>query len=470
MKARILPLALVITFGLVVAAPVQAYDWPTCSGNKRVWNDGDNITYRPFSVSFPSGSGSRAALEAARSAWNSAPNTEFNFNFSYLSSGSSGWTNDRNEILYTSDYSWGNCVLAVERTDYKSCIWPFWGGKIKESDIYFRTNPVCGTTSLSWNTSTTPNDPTSLDTNISLALVAVHEMGHSLGLSHEDDVVATMNSVYPNSGVVSNNNLVQPHADDVLGNRAGYGTTGSTRDLIASFYRRTTAGNSGFITPPGTVNRNTPTSVQFTIANRGKINETSVGVKFYLSTDRTITSADHLVGSAGFSINAGTTYTGSVSLNIPFGTIPSGNYHFGWIVDPENYIAEGSFENNNVASLPATLFLSNLQPPNACFTLNTTFGEAPLWVNANASCSSDDGTITSYTWTWGDGTTGSGSSVWHTYNNAGYYTVTLTVRDNNNLTDSTTKFVQVTAPCGPLGISGEAGSDKLKEPCLIPFE
>lgn len=466
MKARICSLAVLLFLG-VAAVPTQAYDWPTCNGDKRVWDGGDNMPYSPFSVSFPSGSGSRAALEAARDAWNNAPNSEFNFVFSYLASGSSGWTNDRNEILYTEDYGWGDCVLAVERTDYKGCVWPFWGGKIKESDIYFRTSPQCGVSTLWWDTSTAPN-PTS--SGISLAMVAMHEMGHGLGLSHEDDVMSTMNSVYPNSGVISNNNLVQPHADDVLGDRAGYGTTGSTRDLFASFYRRTTAGNSDFINPPATVHRNTPTSAQFTIGNRGYQNETSVGVKFYLSTDRTITSSDYLVGSAGFSINQGIDYTGSVSLNIPFGTIPSGNYHFGWIVDPENYIAEGSFENNNVASLPTSLFLSNLQPPKACFTLTPTSGSAPLWVNVNASCSSDDGTITSYTWNWGDGYTGSGSSASHTYTNGGGYTVQLTVRDNTNLTATAFKSVFVSAPCGPLAGSGGNAPDKLIEPCSVPFE
>ena len=52
-------------------------------------------------------------------------------------------------------------------------------------------------------------------------------------------------------------------------------------------------------------------------------------------------------------------------------------------------------------------------------------------VTLNGSGSTDpDGTITAYSWTFGDGATGSGMSMSHAYAAAGVYTATLTVTDN----------------------------------------
>ncbi|HEC89586.1 MAG TPA: PKD domain-containing protein, partial [Thermoplasmatales archaeon] len=49
-----------------------------------------------------------------------------------------------------------------------------------------------------------------------------------------------------------------------------------------------------------------------------------------------------------------------------------------------------------------------------------------------------DGSITSYTWNFGDGSTGYGVNPTHAYTVAGNYTVTLTVTDNDGLTNTTT--------------------------------
>lgn len=56
-----------------------------------------------------------------------------------------------------------------------------------------------------------------------------------------------------------------------------------------------------------------------------------------------------------------------------------------------------------------------------------------------------DGSINSYQWDFGDGATGSGENVSHTFA-AGEYTVTLTVTDNRGGKDTTSMPVTVTAP------------------------
>lgn len=54
-----------------------------------------------------------------------------------------------------------------------------------------------------------------------------------------------------------------------------------------------------------------------------------------------------------------------------------------------------------------------------------------------------DGYIVSWSWDFGDGQTGDGPGVLHRYDAPGDYTVTLTVTDNDGLTDSDTAIVHV---------------------------
>ncbi|MEM9557578.1 MAG: PKD domain-containing protein [Acidobacteriota bacterium] len=451
------------TIAVLVAQDASAYNWNKCRSNKQNW-DSNNVTFRPSSVSFPAGSGWRTSVESMRSVWNTAPGTRFDFTYSYSSSSGYSSGDGTNSILITSSYDW-NGALGVARRRFKWCVWPFWGGKIKEVDILF--NPA-----YTWSTDVNPTSTVRPWSPYNSTLVGIHELGHAFGLDHEDNVMATMNSYYPNSGPLGRDNDIVPHGDDVLGNRAGYGTSGSPRELYASTYRRTGAGTSDIISAPSTMYRATSTGFQFSIGNRGAVNETSVGVKFYLSTDRTITTSDYLVGSAGYSMNQGTTVTRTVNVTAN-SSIPAGYYYFGWIVDPENYIGEGDEGNNSVALAGRTRLLDQT-PPNACFSLSTSNGQAPLTVSVNASCSNDpDGTITSYTWDMGNGVTRTGSSFSYTYWDAGSYTIRLTVRDDDYLTDQATRFVYVYSNDGcdqpfPDEPILDANGEQVIEPCLDP--
>lgn len=82
--------------------------------------------------------------------------------------------------------------------------------------------------------------------------------------------------------------------------------------------------------------------------------------------------------------------------------------------------------------------------PTAVIAASTTTGVAPLAVTFSGSGSSDpDGTISSYAWNFGDGTTGSGASVSKTFSAAGTYTVTLTVTDNRGGKGVSSAVIQV---------------------------
>jgi len=85
------------------------------------------------------------------------------------------------------------------------------------------------------------------------------------------------------------------------------------------------------------------------------------------------------------------------------------------------------------------------QPPTASFTVSPSEPEVDGSVVVDASGSSDtDGTIASYAWDLGDGTTASGTTAAHAYTAAGTYTVQLTVTDDDGATDTTTQTVTVT--------------------------
>ena len=100
---------------------------------------------------------------------------------------------------------------------------------------------------------------------------------------------------------------------------------------------------------------------------------------------------------------------------------------------------------------------SEQENPVASFTASSTNINELQSVSFNASGSSDvDGNIVSYLWDFGDSTTGSGVFVNHIYNNAGIYNVTLTVTDNDGLTD--TDSIMITVNNVIPSVSGSSGS------------
>ncbi len=87
-------------------------------------------------------------------------------------------------------------------------------------------------------------------------------------------------------------------------------------------------------------------------------------------------------------------------------------------------------------------------PPIAKFTQNPTFGASPLSVVFDASTSTDyENTALSYSWDFGDGSTGNGVNISHVFDNGSSnpqkFTVILTVTDAGGLTHSISSFVSI---------------------------
>jgi PKD repeat protein len=103
---------------------------------------------------------------------------------------------------------------------------------------------------------------------------------------------------------------------------------------------------------------------------------------------------------------------------------------------------------NRGAVVSATQSVTITAPPaNVAPTAAFTNTAADLAASFDATTSSDaDGSVASYAWAFGDGTTGTGATTSHSYAAAGTFSVVLTVTDNAGATGTVTKSVTVTAP------------------------
>ncbi len=234
------------------------------------------------------------------------------------------------------------------------------------------------------------------------------------------------------------------------------------------------AGDNGTITPSGTVMVNHGDNVTFTITPTPSngyhiadvlVDSSSVGaVSSYTFTNVTT----NYTIAATFAIN---TYTITASAG-DNGTIsPSGAVGVSWngsqtfTITPSNgyHIADVLVDSSSVgavASYPFTSVTANHtiavsfaitnQPPIALFTHSPEAPNVNQKVTFNASTSYDPGgTIVAYNWEFGDGGTGTGAIVEHSYTNPGEYGVILTVTDNGGATDQGGATITVAQPPPP---------------------
>jgi len=145
----------------------------------------------------------------------------------------------------------------------------------------------------------------------------------------------------------------------------------------------------------------------------------------------------------------------------PDGSISTNNWTFGdgqtsTAASPSHiYGAAGTYTvtltvSDNQGATNSVSHSVTVTAPNQPPTANFTFSCSALSCNFTSTSSDPDGSIASYSWTFGDGGTSTAANPSHAYTAAGSYTVSLRVTDNQGAQSTTTsKTVTVTAPNQP---------------------
>lgn len=232
-------------------ASVTRGAWPSGTIEMLLQLDATAPSPRPASGSFSDGSANwNAAVLPALDLWN-ARLTRSHLSGSITASTGSTQNNGVNDVLFASTYAgqpFGSRTLAVTLISAAGAS----GLRYTETDLVFNT-------AFSWDSYRGALRANSV---VDIRRVALHELGHVLGLDHPDEadppqaVAAIMNSV------VSNVETLQP--DDIAGATALYGTAipptqittqPTSQSVVEGGQAGFTLGLGGTLAPPETATR-----------------------------------------------------------------------------------------------------------------------------------------------------------------------------------------------------------------------
>jgi len=105
---------------------------------------------------------------------------------------------------------------------------------------------------------------------------------------------------------------------------------------------------------PQTIEPDKHLKISGMIYNSGGAKSGSFFVDIYLSKDTTLTADDYRLTRVSMDLDAGASIQLSW-LDVLPDTIPAGTYYVGWVIDPDNKVAEDDETNNMVVIQPDTL-------------------------------------------------------------------------------------------------------------------
>jgi len=342
MKMKLSPILVLAV--LLLTGTAYSYttigDWP-----------GEATTMRASSVTFPSGNAYRTSLGTVVSHFNRNP-SDFRFTQTYDDTSVSKG-NGQNEV-------WGS-----DSTDCSPAVTFYWldgSGNMVEAD-------VCIYAGEPWTTSMTKTSSFAYGgSSRTFETTVMHEYGHAAGLGHEADEYNLMGQdwthVHCNGTTLTS--YVGEDAASGLISLYGKKTGATIEDVSATLFKRT--GASGEYSTHGfckiyntsgvelssdsyngqrryTVTKGQKYRVEFTYENNGETSPQNPKVRFYTSTNSTITTADTTVTTKTPELARGNVYTHYYEITIPSSLTSGTTYYLGVIVDYNNVISENDGAN-----------------------------------------------------------------------------------------------------------------------------
>jgi hypothetical protein len=362
----LIPAALVAT---CLSAPAQAYSYLICDtsfGDEVLNQPSNSLTARSSANSFPAGAWRDGIIDAI-SRYN-RNSSKFTYKHA-VDSGGVGLDNGQSEIWGSTDQGILDGAPAIAISQYE-CYY-FFGvvANMLEGDIVFDYTDNSDN-AFEW----TPTNKKSglgsyAGTKRLMQGTAVHELGHAAGLQHEDDEYNVMGSDFTHLHTNGPDTVAYIGEDTSRGMVFLYGTdSGATKDAGLAHWRYSGSdgeysehartrifNNSGVELSKSTINgeprynvvRGNQVRLELTYENNGRTTLTDVLVRYYISTNDTISTSDRHIGSRTIgSLGANDVLTDTRTLTIPSNLDPNKNYWIGAVINPTKTFTE-SYRINN---------------------------------------------------------------------------------------------------------------------------
>jgi PKD repeat protein len=291
-----------------------------------------------------------------------------------------------------------------------------------------------------------------------IAEACSHEAGHSFGLHHEGTTSGT--TYYQGQGnwaPIMGNSYYKPVTQWAKGEYTGANNSEDQLQVILDHGLKIYPDDHGdAVSSADWLNSNNTTSVfgQGIIEKRTDVDVfkfiTGSGSVSFSVTPAIPSGAGDLNIKAELKDGAGNILASSdqagISASISM-TLSAGTYYL--FIDGVGEADPATTGYSDYGSLGqyfinGTVVYGGSQPPVAAISADSTNGQAPLGVQFNGSGSYDpDGSIASYSWNFGDGSSSTVANPNKIFASSGNFTVALTVTDNSGLSDTASVYISV---------------------------